>query len=200
MTAPQGSSKSAGQLQADVMAEQGVQAAELTTVRSRAANWSKGIGALLIAALAFSLVRGRSDLTGLDPRWAIVVGVFLVSAVLVAAVAAALLFRASYGPLGPTTSPDHTESRRTMRALAWGLGLSCAAFALLLAAVAVTWYGPAADGPALRVIDAQGTDWCGTAVSSGGGAVVLQVSGQEIAVDLSSASMVSPVESCPIGP
>ncbi len=80
--------------------------------RERAANWSKGVGALLVAALAFSLIKGRDDNTSLGPKLGAGVGICLVLAAVLATIAAYKLFRACYGPLTAISDSvtDHQEA------------------------------------------------------------------------------------------
>ncbi|WP_176460623.1 hypothetical protein [Rhodococcoides fascians] len=176
-----------------------LQSAELALTRERAANWSKGIGALLVAALAFSLIKGRDDLTGLDPKWAIGVGGCLATATVIAAFAAYKLFRASYGPLKPLKSEvtDHQEATSTMHALMCGLVATAFAFIALLAAVALTWYGPDAEGPKMAVTDDGGIVWCGEPTKTGSGDLTLQVKGQQMKFDLDTISRLDVADSCP---
>ncbi|WP_134765093.1 hypothetical protein [Nocardioides sp. 1609] len=173
------------------------QSHELIVTRERAANWSKGIGALLVAALAFSLIKGRDDLTEVDPKWAGAVGVALVLAAALATVAAYSLFRASYGPLEPLKDvTDHAEAVSTMTALKTGLGFAVAAFVLLLVAVGATWYGPDADGPRIKVTG-KDIDWCGVPQTTSSGVLKLKVDGQPVNIDLSDVDRIEAVDSCP---
>lgn len=175
------------------------QSAELILTRERAANWSKGVGALLVAALAFSLIKGRDDLTSLDPRWAAGVGICLVVATVLATIAAYKLFRASYGPLAALSDSvtDHQEATSTMRSLGWGLGLSVLAFAALLGAVGATWYGPDAEGPRVSVTGEDGTVWCGEPKETDNGTITLSVKGQQMDFDLDALSRIEAVDTCP---
>lgn len=190
---------SADEIRALIADRDRLRSAELTLTRERAANWSKGIGALLVAALAFSLIKGRDDLTSLDPEWARRVGYFLAASTVLATVAAYKLFRASYGPLKPLAPgvTDHQEATATMHALICGLGLAVLAFVGLLGAVALTWYGPDAQGPRIAVTDKDGTVWCGepTTISSGG--LRLKVKGQEMRFDLGTITRLDALDTCP---
>lgn len=174
------------------------QSLELSLTRERAANWSKGVGALLVAALAFSLIKGRDDLTSLDPAWARSVGICLAVAALLATIAAYQLFRASFGPLRALADnvTDHQEATATMRALTCGLGVSVLAFAVLLGAVGATWYGPSADGPAIAVTDQDGTVWCGEPQETRGGELVLSVDGQRVKFDFDTVLLLEAIETC----
>lgn len=172
--------------------------AELALTRGRATNWAKGIGAVLVVGLAFSLVKGRTDLNDLDQGFAIAVGGLLLVAVVTACVAAVFLFRAAYGRLETVSGAvtDHKLAVQTIHDLRTGLWWALAGTALLLGAVGVTWYGPSADGPRLEVVDAGGTSWCGEPVRTGAGILTLKVRGQEVQIDLMKANQVMPVESC----
>lgn len=175
------------------------QSSELALTRERAAKWSKGIGALLVAALAFSLIKGREDLTSLDPQWAYGVGGCLAAATLLATISAYKLFRASYGPLKPLADDvsDHQEATATMNALVCGLVTTVLAFVALLAAVALTWYGPDAKGPKTSVADEYGTVWCGDPKKTSSGRLTLDVSGQHMVFDLDTVTRIDAVDTCP---
>lgn len=173
--------------------------AELSLTRGRATSWAKGVGALLVAGLAFTLVKGRSELTDLAPECAGLVGALLLAAVGSAVVAAYYLFSAAYGRLGadPPGITDHALAVRTMNDTRIGLRWAIAGAVALLGAVAVTWYGPAAEGPRLEVVDGTGASWCGEPTRTSNGVLTLSVSGQEVQVNLTTAARVSPVVSCP---
>jgi len=190
---------SAAEISALIAERDRLQSAELALTRERAANWSKGMGALLVAALAFSLIKGRDDLTQLDPGWAKGVGACLAGAVMLAALAAYQLFRASYGPLKPLTPEvtNHEEATATMHALIRGLVATALAFLGLLAAVALTWYGPDAEGPKMVVTDQYGTVWCGRPIQTGAGDLILEVKGQQIEFDLGKVMGLGTLDTCP---
>lgn len=173
--------------------------AELELTRGRATSWAKGIGALLAAGLAFSLVKGRSDITDLSSGAGVIVGVLLLVAMGVAVVAVYFLFRAAYGRLRtvrPGTS-DHELAVETMTDMRIGLWLAAGGTAMLVGAVGLTWYGPAVQGPQLQVVDSGGVSWCGDPVRTIGGVLTLKTEGQEIRVDLATAAQLRPVMSCP---
>lgn len=190
---------SADEIRALIADRDRLQSAELILTRERAAQWSKGIGALLVAALAFSLIKGRDDLTSLDPEWARLVGYCLAAATLLATIAAYKLFRASFGPLKPLApgATDHQEATATMRALICGLGLTVLAFVGLLGAVALTWYGPDAQGPRIAVTDKDGTVWCGEPMNTSSGDLRLKVKGQEMKFDLDTVTRLDALDTCP---
>lgn len=172
---------------------------ELELTRERATSWAKGIGALLATALAFSLVKGRSDITDLAPGAASAVGALLLGALLVAGVAVHFLFRAAYGrlrPVLPETS-DHELAIETMADMRIGLRLAVAGTTMLVAAIGLTWYGPAAAGPQLQVVDSGGESWCGDPIRTVDGVLTLAASGQEVNVDLTTAVQIRSLTLCP---
>ena len=124
---------------------------ELARVRAAAASWRNGIGGLLAAVAGFGIVKGRSDIGELTPPWARAVGVLLLAALVIGTVGALSLIRAATGrprmlPVHEFHSPayhEHVEAVLSVRALRRGIALALAGAALLVAAVAATWYGPA---------------------------------------------------------
>lgn len=172
---------------------------ELPLARGRANSWAKGVGALLVAGLAFSLVKGRSELGDLAPVFAGVVGALLLTSVGLAAIGAYYLFGAAYGRLGadPPGIADHALAVRTINDTRTGLRWAIAGAVALLGAVAVTWYGPAAEGLRLNVVDGTGASWCGEPTRTSNGVLTLSVGGQEVQVDLTTAARVTPIASCP---
>lgn len=172
---------------------------ELALTRGRATSWAKGIGALLAAVLAFGLVKGRSDITGLAPRAAAGVGVLLLLSLGIALVAVHFLFRAAYGRLRPVPpgTTDHELAVETMADLRSGLRWAATGTAVLVCAVGLTWYGPAAQGPRLHVVDSTSVSWCGDPVRTLAGVLTLNSAGQEVQIDLATARQLQAVASCP---
>lgn len=172
---------------------------ELELTRARATSWAKGVGALLAAGLAFGLVKGRSDISDLSPGVAALVGLLLLAATAVAVIAVHHLFRAAYGRLEPEWpgATEHELAVEVMADLRAGLRWALVGTSLLLGAVGLTWYGPAADGPRLKVVDAAGTAWCGEPVRTSAGTVTLEVEGHEVRVGLGTAVQIRAVNICP---
>ncbi|MGA5899293.1 hypothetical protein [Streptomyces venetus] len=178
--------------------------AELPRVRETATAWRNALGALLAGLIGFSLVRGRSDVGQLAEPWAVTVGVLLLLALLAGLAGALLLVRAAHGR--PTVVPmsavesravaDHLEARSAAAALRRGIALTLLCVALLVTAVATTWYGPPHKGPAIRV-DSPSGSVCGSVVRLDAGTVVLDTKMGEVSVVLDQASALSAVEACP---
>jgi hypothetical protein len=177
---------------------------ELPRVREAATAWRNGLGALLVALVGFGLVRGRSDVSQLAPVWSRAAGVLLLSALVAGACGALLLIRAAHGrpvvadirTLPSRRAADHIEALAAAAALRRGIGSTLGCTALLVAAVAVTWYGPARERPALQVTTPT-ESVCGAVVRVDYGKVVLNTGAGEVTVDLSTASAVKSVVTCP---
>lgn len=177
---------------------------ELPRVRAEAAAWRNGLGVLLAALVGFGLIKGRSDVSTLEATIAKVVGVLLALALVAGAAGALRLLRASYGKpsvvdvksLPPASLYAHAEALASARALRWGIGMTLACSALLVAAVGVTWYGPAVAAPQLAV-DTGGTPACGSVTSVSGGYLVLGTSLGPRRIPLATVTGMKPVSSCP---
>lgn len=185
-------------------------AGELTRVRSGALAWRNGLGALLAGLISFGLVKGRSDITQLDPLYAAVVGCLLLASLTAGAAAAVLIMRAAHGRpyaltlrkvvdesvADPAGAAQQAEASASERALRWGVVLSFCCVALLTSAVGVTWYGPENAKPLLQVHLSNGTVPCGEIVSLSAGRLTLRTSGGQVTVDLTKADGMTPVDSC----
>jgi hypothetical protein len=185
-------------------------AGELPRVRAGALAWRNGLGALLAGLIGFGLIKGRSDVTQLEPGAAVVVGVLLLAALTVGAVAAVLLMRAAHGRPGTVsvqevvdrTANDPREGGRlaeanaSARALRWGVVLSFLCTAFLCAALGLTWYGPAKDKPRIEVRQTDGSVACGEVVSLADGKLVLKTAQGQLSVDMTKANGLNPVDSC----
>lgn len=177
---------------------------ELPRVRQASLAWRNGLGGLLAALVGFSLVKGQSDIGRLAPAWAVAVGFLLLAAMLAGATGALLLIRAANGRpsvtpvhgLLPRPAADHVEALASATALRRGIGLTLACTTLLAAAVGTTWYGPTKDQPRLRISTPEGTA-CGSVRRIDHGSIVLNTSAGEVTVDLSAASAIEPVTTCP---
>ncbi|MET8197966.1 hypothetical protein [Micromonospora taraxaci] len=177
---------------------------ELTRVQQAAIAWRNGLGALLIALVGFGLVKGRSDISQLDPGWAPWVGVLLLVALLAGALGALLLIRAAHGRpkitdtrvVLPIRVSDHVEAIDSALALRRGITATLACAALLVAAVGTTWYGPERTKPSILVNTPSGPV-CGAVVRLNHGILVLKTDAGEVAVDMSTATSVVAVDRCP---
>ncbi|MGO4631160.1 hypothetical protein AB4225_09460 [Streptomyces sp. 2RAF24] len=188
---------------------------ELPRVRETALAWRNGLGALLLGLIAFGLLKGRTDVGALAAPYGALVGALLLCALLSGATGGMLLLRAAHGrpaasavpdpapgtlPAGPVTS-GHEEALRAARALTRGVVATLGCAALLTAAVALTWYGPAGEGPRLTVTTPSGT-FCGEPLRTTGGRLALRTSTGELSIDLSTTLSLRPTPSCapPGGP
>jgi len=185
-------------------------AGELTRIRAGALAWRNGLGALLAGLIGFGLIKGRSDVTQLRPGFAAVVGALLLTALIVGGAAAVLLMRAAYGrpyavslrKIQNTSTADPVEAARraetdaSERALHIGVVFSFACMALLTGAVGLTWYGPEKDKPRIEVHLSNGARQCGEIVALSAGQLTLKTAQGQVAVDLTQADSMTPVDSC----
>lgn len=180
-----------------------VLAAELPRVREAATAWRNSLGGLLVALAGFSLIKGRSDVGELEASWGTAVGFLLLAAIIAGAAGALLLIRAASGR--PSAVParslrsrnvaDHLEAMDAAAALRHGIVMTLGCAALLVAAVAVTWYGPGRAGPVLQITTQYATV-CGSVVSVTHDHITLQTGGGLVTEDLSAASELQAVASC----
>lgn len=184
---------------------------ELDAVRAMAGSWSIGLAGLLAAVLGFGLIRGRSDLERLDRGWAVAVAVLLGLVLLVGAYAAYRILGAAHGV--PTPRPlrrghrfdgrqgrprtNHEIATSALDSLRRGMIATASALALLVLAVAITWFGPPREGLRISLIDGTGAPLCGAVKETSTGTITLQTSTSTVVVTLASAHSVRPVQSCP---
>ncbi|WP_345667370.1 hypothetical protein [Streptomyces similanensis] len=184
-------------------------AGELARAREAALAWRNGLAALFVGLLGFGLVKGRTDVSKLAPPYDAVVGVILLLCLVFGTLGALLLLRAAHGaPTGvrlPTGVPaaaaalhlgDHMETRRTVRALTRGVALTIACGAMLVAGVALTWYGPEKEGPRVLVRTPAG-QVCGKPVRTAAGRLLVETDAGRVEVRLAEATALTAVDSCP---
>jgi hypothetical protein len=186
-------------------------AGELSRVRAGALAWRNGLAALLAGLVGFGLVKGRSDLTQLASPYAVVAGCLLAASLVVGASSALLLMRAAHGrpyavALRKVTGGSaadrvqavwQAEASASQKALRWGVVLCMCTVMLLAGTVGVTWYGPGNDQSLVEVQLSNGTRQCGEIVSLSDGRLTLKTPLGQIAVNLTRADGIAPVDSCP---
>jgi hypothetical protein len=131
------------------------------------------------------------------------VGVVLLVALSAGAVGAALLLRAAHGhfrvvaieDLPTAETDDHIEAMASAVALNRGIVATTACAGLLVVAVAVTWYGPPREPPAVR-LGYHDTIVCGTVLRVTGQNLVLKTEDGELTVPMAALQTVKPVISC----
>jgi hypothetical protein len=177
----------------------------LERVRTAAVAWRNGLAGLLAGLVGFGLIKGQSDIGQLARPWGIVAGVVLLAA-LVAGIRGALrLMHAAYGrpgriprqALASAATEERLDAYRAVDALDSGVRWTLACVALLVAAVAVTWYGPSAATTDTELTTPSGTV-CGHLVSVADDVMTLATpSGARIPITLATVSDVRSVDSCP---
>lgn len=179
---------------------------ELPRIRAAGVMWRNGLGALLAALVSFGLLKGRSDVSQLQPTWAAAVGIVLLTAILAGAIGALSLLRAAHGSpavtmtrrLPPRVIAEHLEALASAAALQRGIRMTLLCTALLVAAVAATWYGPVREQPVLEVGTPTGP-LCGKVVRLDAGTLTIETSAGEVTVNLDRATTMRPLERCPAG-
>ncbi|MER6470987.1 hypothetical protein [Streptomyces collinus] len=180
----------------------------LPRVRAAALAWRNGVGALLAGLIGFGLLKGRSDVGELASPYDAVVGVLLLAALVTGTTAAMLLLRAAHGrPTataikeyrahggGSALGADHAEALRSAGALSKGVVLALSCTALLVTAVGMTWYGPAAKEPSVEILTPAGAR-CGEVIRMASGLLTLRTDSGEVTLDLSRANGIRAVDSC----
>jgi len=182
---------------------------ELPRIRGTALAWRNGLAALLAGLIGFGLIKGRSDVGQLASPWGAVVGGLLGLSLIAGAIGAALLLRAAHGPPwaisaqdvvsdaveDPTGESDRAEALDSARALGRGVALVYLCGALLVAAVGLSWYGPAKEASLLVVT--HGGDRCGKVVRLANGILTLKTSSGQVDISMTQATGISAVERCP---
>jgi hypothetical protein len=177
--------------------------AELPRVREAATAWRNGLGGLLAALVGFGLIKGQSDVSQLAPSWGARAGILLLAALIAGVGGALLLIRAANGSpsaarvsqLLPRGAADHLEAVTAGNALRWGILLTLSCASLLVAAVGVTWYGPARSGPMLQVTTSTGSV-CGTPTGISHSILTLASAVGDVTIDLANVSAIQSVPQC----
>lgn len=183
---------------------------ELPRVRAGALAWRNGLGALLAGLIGFGLIKGRTDISQLEPAYAAVAGCLLLASLIVGAASAVLIMRAAHGrpyalalrkvadsPVGNLAeAARRAEASASERALLWGVTLCFCCAALLVGAVGVTWYGPGNSTALIEVQLSNGTRQCGEIVSLTAGRLTLKTSLGQVPVNLAQADGIAAVDSC----
>ena len=178
---------------------------EIAAVRARAQGWAKGAAGVTVGILGFGLIKGRTDVGVLATTPGIAVGILLLAALSLGGLAAYLFVRAAYGrpaavrltTLESLVEAQHLEAARSTRALRVGFAATATALSLLVAGVAVTWYGPAADGPRTVVYVEPNRSLCGHVEKVFEGELLLRTSAGVVPVKLDSVIALGAVDVCP---
>jgi hypothetical protein len=154
----------------------------LARVRAAALAWRNGMAGLLAGLLGFSLIKGRSDISQLASPWGVAAGVLLLAALASGGFGAMRLLWAAHGRpemldrrmLGSGLAADAAEAAQGVSALRLGIRMSLACACLLVAAVALTWYGPPKQQPQVQVVTTSGETVCGFVTRTAHGAMTLE--------------------------
>lgn len=175
----------------------------LSRVRAAAVAWRNGLAALLVGMLGFSLIKGRSDIGQLATPWHILVGGTLLAALIAGGLGALRLLRAAHGRPGladrrtirSLLALELEEAMAGARDLRLGIRLTLLCAALLITAVATTWYGPAKSAPQTR-ITVPGESLCGSTIRANNGLLTLRTAAGERVVELGTVTSLQAVDRC----
>ncbi|MFI2644447.1 hypothetical protein [Streptomyces sp. NPDC018610] len=177
---------------------------ELPRVRAAALAWRNGVAGLLAALVGFGVIRGRSEIDKVAAPWDVVAGGLLLGALTVGAAGALWALRACHGPIGLTpvdsttsaVTQDHVIAEAALLDLRRGIAGTLLCGALLVGAIAVTWYAPARSDPRLR-LQLPGAVVCGTTAGTDHGTLTLKTDTGPVRVDLAQALTIQAVATCP---
>lgn len=183
---------------------------ELPRIRATGLAWRNGLAALLAGLVGFGLIKGKSDVGQLASPWGGVVGGLLGLSLVAGAIGAALLLRAAHGPPwaistqsvvndaveDPAGEADRAEALDSAQALGRGVALVYLCAAFLVAAVGLSWYGPAKDSASLLVVTHDG-DLCGKVVQLADGVLTLKTDSGQVGISMTQATGISAVDHCP---
>ncbi|MER5599707.1 hypothetical protein [Streptomyces sp. NPDC002265] len=177
---------------------------ELPRVRAAALAWRNGVAGLLAGLVGFSAIRGRSEIDKVATPWDVVAGGLLLGALTVGVAGALWALRACHGPtrstpVDSTTSAvtqDHVIAEAALLDLRRGIAGTLLCGALLVGAIAVTWYAPARSDPRLR-LQIPGAVVCGTNAGTDHGTLTLDTDAGPVRVNLAQALTIQAVATCP---
>jgi hypothetical protein len=186
--------------------------AQLADVRSLAQKWMGGVTALFGLFSLAGIIFTRSTVTGLGTGWQVLIALFAFIAVVLAAGAVYLSYRAAYGwPVTEVIYDNdqlrdwHAAQQAAPRVQA-GLmkqGVLAAAGALgaLVVTVMLLWFAPQAvpSGPLVQATLSDGSQVCGTLLpsTSPGTPIVRRASdGMAISIPVRSLMSLTAVSSC----
>lgn len=177
---------------------------ELPRVREAAHSWRNGLAGLLLALIGFGLIRGPSEIDKVKAPWHVVIGCLLLASLAVGAFGAYRLLSAHNGrprairvnPDVSTATQDHLLALRALRDLRQGIVATFVCTALLVTAVATTWYGPEKSKPKVAV-RTTGSTLCGDGVTVDGPRLVLKTGAGQVSLVFADVVTIEAVEKCP---
>lgn len=157
---------------------------QLDIARKQADTWRTGLATLTTLLTGILVVRGRDDVSTLTRPFQIVVAALLGLALILLLWATMWVSRALAGPPGEEIlltgegleQWTSGEVRKISTALRWVPVMAAASVIVLAAAVALTWFAPAAQGastPLVQVSETGGQISCGTFIGETQHQVVL---------------------------
>ncbi len=179
---------------------------QLNAVRKTAENWRVGLFAMFGLIATLTVIKGPSDIEGLNPPAAITSGILLLLALASAVYGAYVSLQAAYGEperitrdqlreLGGMAGYQYTRAETARSKLHQAQGATVLTLILTAAAIGVVWYGPRQAALTVEVAESSGTHVCGKLVSSGAGYIVIGTDTQSFRIRLTDVTAIS-VGSC----
>lgn len=158
---------------------------QLEDVRKTAENWRNGLVAIVTALAAFSVIKGPTDISGLNRFAAYAVGLLLLLALVCGLFGAWSTLTAAFGTPGALTRDEFhqqggIDGYRLRLAAHAAEKLRCAQVAtivtltLLIVAVGLTWYGPRSNSVTLKIERKSLPNICGKLLSSSNGQIEIK--------------------------
>jgi hypothetical protein len=183
---------------------------QLSDARKTAENWRNGLATLIGLIATISVVKGPSDLGGLEPWAAYAVGVLLGLGLACAVFGGWKALVAAYGEpsvmtlnqyraLGGIGGVNLKRGEATISNLRWAQRATIASVIFVASAVGLTWYGPRPASSATLSIDRWSLPAvCGKLASAKDGNIDLQPSGAPaVRVPTSDVMAMKVVTQCP---
>lgn len=179
---------------------------QLYTVRKTAENWRVGLFAMFGLIATLTVIKGPSDIEGLNALAAVMSGILLLLALASAVYGSYVSLQAAYGKperitrgqlrdLGGMTGYQFTRAETARSKLHQAQVATVVTLALAAAAVGIVWYGPREASLTVDVAESSGTHVCGKLVSSGAGYIVIGTDTQSFRIRLTEVTAIS-VGSC----
>jgi hypothetical protein len=153
---------------------------QLDSIRKTAESWRNGLAGILATLAGFTLIKGPSELSGLDHPADYVVGGLLLLALAVALFGAWMSLTAAYGNPAAISREEFrrqggiigyrlTLASRSMCKLRAARVATIFTVILVAAAIALTWYGPRSDSPVVTAERSAQAAICGRFIASDNG-------------------------------
>jgi hypothetical protein len=176
--------------------------AQLSTTRKTAENWRVGLFTMFGLITTLTVIKGPSDIEGLNAPVAVTAGILLLLALASAVYGSYVSLQAAYGKperitrdqlreLGGMTGYQFTRAEIARSKLRQAQTAIIVTLALVAAAIGIVWYGPRQGPVTVIVAESSGTQVCGKLMSSGAGYIVIGTDNQSFRIRLTDVTSIS---------